>query len=307
VVVVVESGVGCEVIVVRCGEGLTGEGGRGTVEGDSEDECDDFHDEDDNDDDDGNDDSGNDDDVGNDARDSEWTASNDDENPSFTLKVYEEEEQEEEYVLTLEKEKSDDEEKMYEEEDDDVEKELYRDLNITQGLKDANMTNVKQGEADQKNASHESRFVHEEEDAHVTLTTVHDTTEEEVNMAVRLQSNKLREETQAENQEFLNQVDSTMKAIIKERVKAQVSKIMPQIEKYVTESLGAEVLKPDKPLTSDRAWDKSKSIDFRPPQKWISTIAKARQPPRTFDELMGTPIDFLAYVMNRLKFDNLTQ
>nr|GEY04130.1 hypothetical protein [Tanacetum cinerariifolium] len=33
-----------------------------------------------------------------------------------------------------------------------------------------------------------------------------------------------------------------MKAIIKEQVKAQVSKIMPRIGKYVTESLGAEVL-----------------------------------------------------------------
>ncbi|GJW77412.1 hypothetical protein Tco_0139094 [Tanacetum coccineum] len=37
-------------------------------------------------------------------------------------------------------------------------------------------------------------------------------------------------------------VDSTMKAIIKEHVQAQVSKIMPKIEKYVTESLEAEVL-----------------------------------------------------------------
>ncbi|GKB01915.1 hypothetical protein Tco_0829959 [Tanacetum coccineum] len=205
-----------------------------------------------------------------------------------------------------------------------------------------------------------------------------------------------------------------MKAIIKEQVKAQVSKIMPKIEKYVTESLGAEVLvrstnkpqasyavatslsefelkkilidkietnklinrsdiqknlynilveaynsdkdiitsygdvstqakepefeaadtvmqqdqgsshiddqpdneaspkhdwfqKPDNPRTPNRAWNKSKSIDFRPPQKWISTIAKARQPPHTFDELMGTPIDFSAYVMNRLKIDKLTQ
>ncbi|GJR72208.1 hypothetical protein Tco_0084573 [Tanacetum coccineum] len=245
---------------------------------------------------------------------------------------------------------------------------------------------------------------------------------EAVDVAVRLQSNNLKEEAEAENQEFSNQVDSTMKAIIKEQVKAQVSKIMPQIEKYVTESLGAENIlidkmvtnksinrsdvqknlynalvevynsdkdiitsygdvdaepskgskskeskssssskgtqsqpkssgkstqaeepefeaadtemqqdqgnesghiddqpdneaapkhdwfqKPDKPPTPDRAWNKSKSVDFRPPQKWISTIAKARQPPRTFDELMGTPIDFSAYVMNRLKIDNLTQ
>nr|GEW30994.1 hypothetical protein [Tanacetum cinerariifolium] len=457
--------------------------------------------------------------------------SDDDENLSFTLKDYEEEEQDEEYVHTLEKDKSDDEEKMYEEEDDDAVKELYGDLNITQRLRETDMTNDKQGGEDQQNASHESEFMHEEEDAHVTLTTVHDKTrdinslmdtstvppppppvnpslhlttttpqkipdftttttnptmtlvvisnfaslfqfdqrvsaletkvfefnqtsqfaeaislipsivnnylasklKEKVNVAVRLQSNKLREEAQAKNQELLNQVDSTMKAIIKEQVKAQVSKIMPQIEKYVTESLGAKVLvtstnqpqtpyvvaasllefklknilidkietnesinrsdiqrnlynalvesyniekyiistygdvskesklsssskgtqsqpksfgkstqeeepefeaadtemqqdqgnksghiddqpnnevapkhdwfqKPDKPPTPDRAWNKSKSVDFRPPQKWISTIAKecykARQPPRTFDELMGTPIDFSAYVMN---------
>nr|GEY95939.1 hypothetical protein [Tanacetum cinerariifolium] len=36
--------------------------------------------------------------------------------------------------------------------------------------------------------------------------------------------------------------DSTIKQILKEQVKAQVSKIMPQIEKHVTKSLGAEVL-----------------------------------------------------------------
>ncbi|GKE07775.1 hypothetical protein Tco_1411326 [Tanacetum coccineum] len=97
--------------------------------GNSEDENDDFNDEDD---DGGNDDdSGNDDNSGNDAQDSERTDSDDDENPSFTLKDYEEEEQDEEYVHTPEKDKSDDEEKIYKEEDDDVAKELYGDLNIT--------------------------------------------------------------------------------------------------------------------------------------------------------------------------------
>ncbi|GJT51794.1 hypothetical protein Tco_0977951 [Tanacetum coccineum] len=64
--------------------------------------------------------------------------------------------------------------------------------------------------------------------------------------------------------------------------------------------------KPDKPLTPDRAWNKSKYINSFLPKKWINTIVKARQPPRTFDELMDTPIDFSAYVMNRLKIDNLT-
>ncbi|GJT12859.1 hypothetical protein Tco_0859901 [Tanacetum coccineum] len=73
-----------------------------------------------------------------------------------------------------------------------------------------------------------------------------------VNVAVQLQSNKLREEAQAENDEFLKQIDSNIKAIIKDLVKAQVSKIMAKVEKYVTESLGAEVLarSSDQPQTS---------------------------------------------------------
>ncbi|GJU80438.1 hypothetical protein Tco_1282803 [Tanacetum coccineum] len=54
---------------------------------------------------------------------------------------------------------------------------------------------------------------------------------EAVDVVVQLQTNKLREEAQVENQEFLNQVDSTMNKIIKDQVKAQVSKIMPKSEK----------------------------------------------------------------------------
>nr|GEW33794.1 hypothetical protein [Tanacetum cinerariifolium] len=63
-----------------------------------------------------------------------------------------------------------------------------------------------------------------------------------VNVAVQLQSNKLREEAQAKNDEFLKQIDSNIKVIIKDQVKALVSKILPKVEKYVTESLRAELL-----------------------------------------------------------------
>ncbi|GJV96958.1 hypothetical protein Tco_1548535 [Tanacetum coccineum] len=63
-----------------------------------------------------------------------------------------------------------------------------------------------------------------------------------VNVDVQLKSNKLREEAQAENDKFLKQIDSNIKAIIKDQVKAQISKIMPKVEKYVTEYLGAKVL-----------------------------------------------------------------
>ncbi|GKD20042.1 hypothetical protein Tco_1221745 [Tanacetum coccineum] len=64
--------------------------------------------------------------------------------------------------------------------------------------------------------------------------------------------------------------------------------------------------KPKRPLTPNPDWNATKSIDSRPPQKWISRIAQAEKPPLTFDELMSTPIDFSTYVMHNLKIDNLS-
>ncbi|GKG36692.1 hypothetical protein Tco_0444370, partial [Tanacetum coccineum] len=65
--------------------------------------------------------------------------------------------------------------------------------------------------------------------------------------------------------------------------------------------------KPKRPSTLDSDWNVRKSVDFRPHQTWISKIAQAEKTPLSFDELMSTPIDFSAYVMNNLKIDNLTQ
>ncbi|GKC78413.1 hypothetical protein Tco_1129187 [Tanacetum coccineum] len=65
--------------------------------------------------------------------------------------------------------------------------------------------------------------------------------------------------------------------------------------------------KPERPPTPDSDWNTTKTIDFRPPRTWISKIAKAKKPPLTFDELISTSINFLAYVMNNLKIENLTQ
>ncbi|GJT28246.1 hypothetical protein Tco_0908521 [Tanacetum coccineum] len=53
--------------------------------------------------------------------------------------------------------------------------------------------------------------------------------------------------------------------------------------------------KPERPLTPYSDWNVRKSINFRPPQTWISKIAQAKKPPLSFDELMSTPIDFSAY------------
>ncbi|GJR16742.1 hypothetical protein Tco_0965269 [Tanacetum coccineum] len=63
-----------------------------------------------------------------------------------------------------------------------------------------------------------------------------------VDVVVQLKSDKLRDEAQAENQDFLNSLDSNVKRIIKEQVKAQTSKIMTKVEKYVTKTLEAKVL-----------------------------------------------------------------
>nr|GEU84433.1 putative transposase (putative), gypsy type [Tanacetum cinerariifolium] len=70
---------------------------------------------------------------------------------------------------------SDDHDDENEEEDDEVTKEFYKDVNVNLGNKDADMTDVDQGGANQQNASQQSRFEQEEEDAHVTLTLVLET------------------------------------------------------------------------------------------------------------------------------------
>nr|GEW24119.1 hypothetical protein [Tanacetum cinerariifolium] len=97
----------------------------------------------------------------------------------------------------------DDSKTMDDEEDDEVLKELYEDVNVNLEKGDAKMTDANQRGSEQQNISQESRFDQEEEDAHV---------------------------------------DSTMKKIIKDQVKEQVSKMMPKIKKYVTGNLGAKVL-----------------------------------------------------------------
>nr|GEY45303.1 hypothetical protein [Tanacetum cinerariifolium] len=69
---------------------------------------------------------------------------------------------------------------------------------------------------------------------------------EAVKTAVQLQSGRLRDEAQAENEDFINKLDGNIKKIIKEQVKVQVkeqvSNIFPRIEKLVNEQLEAEAL-----------------------------------------------------------------
>ncbi|GJW41912.1 retrovirus-related pol polyprotein from transposon TNT 1-94 [Tanacetum coccineum] len=64
--------------------------------------------------------------------------------------------------------------------------------------------------------------------------------------------------------------------------------------------------KPTKPPTPDRDWNKTLPAKHGPVQPWISTFARNEHPLESFNELMDTPLDFSAFVMNRLKVDTLT-
>nr|GEY56910.1 hypothetical protein [Tanacetum cinerariifolium] len=260
----------------------------------------------------------------------------------------------------------------------------------------------------------------------------------EANFSKFMQTNRLRDEAQAENEDFINKLDKNIQKIIKEQlkeqVKVQVSKILPKIEKTVNEQLEAEVLtrcsnssktsyamaadlskmklkkilikkmesnksirrsdkqrnlykalvdayecdkiildtykdtvtlkirrddvnkdeqpfagsnrgskrrregkepestsapkekaskttgkstegskshqktceKQTKPPTPDRAWNKTLSATYESIQPWISDLAKQADSLTSFNELMDTPMDFSAFLMNRLKVNTLT-
>ncbi|GJX76549.1 putative ribonuclease H-like domain-containing protein [Tanacetum coccineum] len=66
--------------------------------------------------------------------------------------------------------------------------------------------------------------------------------QEAVDVAVQLKYDRIREESTTANQQFLDSIDDGMKKIIKEQVKKEVSKIIPKVEKFVTDQLESEVL-----------------------------------------------------------------
>nr|GEY73074.1 hypothetical protein [Tanacetum cinerariifolium] len=70
--------------------------------------------------------------------------------------------------------------------------------------------------------------------------------DEEVKVAVQIQSDRLRDEAQAENEECLKNLDENIQKFIKEQVKehvkVQVSKILSKIEQIMNEQLEDEVL-----------------------------------------------------------------
>nr|GEZ35805.1 hypothetical protein [Tanacetum cinerariifolium] len=63
----------------------------------------------------------------------------------------------------------------------------------------------------------------------------------------------------------------------------------------------------ERPATPDPEWNDCKIVDNKPTQKWLSDLAKAEKPFKTFDDLLSTLIDFSAFVMSCLQISKLTQ
>nr|GEV13838.1 integrase, catalytic region, zinc finger, CCHC-type, peptidase aspartic, catalytic [Tanacetum cinerariifolium] len=64
---------------------------------------------------------------------------------------------------------------------------------------------------------------------------------------------------------------------------------------------------PLRPPTSDLEWNKRQVVLYQPVQPWFNQMVSAINDHFTFNDLIGTLIDFSKYVLNRLKIDKLTQ
>nr|GEX68939.1 uncharacterized mitochondrial protein AtMg00810-like [Tanacetum cinerariifolium] len=58
--------------------------------------------------------------------------------------------------------------------------------------------------------------------------------------------------------------------------------------------------------TSDHDWNKTLPATYESIQPWISELAKQSDSRSSFNELMDIPVDFSAFLMNRLRVDTLT-
>nr|GEY74351.1 hypothetical protein [Tanacetum cinerariifolium] len=67
--------------------------------------------------------------------------------------------------------------------------------------------------------------------------------------------------------------------------------------------------KPKQPQNpTDPDWNVCMTLQLGPIQSWLITLARTTdKPSKTFDELMSTPINFFAYIMNDLNITNMMQ
>nr|GEY58018.1 hypothetical protein [Tanacetum cinerariifolium]GEY58577.1 hypothetical protein [Tanacetum cinerariifolium] len=299
-------------------------------------------------------------------------------------------------------------EKVQNEEDD-----LYSDVNINLEKSDAEMTDAQANQdtedshvtltseppvAQQKSSFVSSdlvsKFINPSPDTGIVDNYLASKMKEAVDVVVQLQTSKLREEAQVENQEFLNQIlnnkieenksvnrldiqNNLYNALVepynsdkdiitsygdvvtlKRGKEAESSKEPTHKEsKSTSSSKGAsrsqpkslgksayaeehgqkvndledqthqefntrnddvtlvrEALDDDESqwklssfLTPNHEWHKTKTVDNRPPQPWITQMAQAAGTQSSFNEFLATHIDFSAFITHQIKIDNMNQ
>nr|GEY22003.1 integrase, catalytic region, zinc finger, CCHC-type, peptidase aspartic, catalytic [Tanacetum cinerariifolium] len=160
---------------------------------------------------------------------------------------------------------------------------------------------------------------------------------EAVKVVVQIQSDRLRDEAQKENDEFLKTVDENMQKIIKEQTSYAVVADLSEMElkKILIEKMEGN----KETVTLKRRHDDDANKDEEPSagpdrgskrrregkehelasaptetatrsagsiQPWISELTKRSDSCSSFNELMDTPLDFSNFLINRLKVDTLT-
>ncbi|GJY22366.1 retrovirus-related pol polyprotein from transposon TNT 1-94 [Tanacetum coccineum] len=64
---------------------------------------------------------------------------------------------------------------------------------------------------------------------------------------------------------------------------------------------------PSSSRTPDQEWNQTKTVEDRPPQQWMTKLAQASGTTSSFNKFLATPIDFSAFMLNRLNIQLLTQ
>nr|GEV85648.1 hypothetical protein [Tanacetum cinerariifolium] len=147
---------------------------------------------------------------------------------------------------------------------------------------------------------------------------------EAVKTVGQLQSDRLRDEAQAKNEDFINKLDEIIKKIIKEQVKVQCTKgktskstgKSKEGSKSHQKSTGKSA-QADEPIHTTKDLEEPAPQEFNigftedQPVKEASqlpdyNLARKEDTRDSFNELIDTPLDFSAFMMNRLKVDTLT-
>ncbi|GJZ45193.1 hypothetical protein Tco_0592789 [Tanacetum coccineum] len=159
---------------------------------------------------------------------------------------------------------------------------------------------------------------------------------EAVKAVVQLQSDRLTEEAQANNEDFINKMDKHMKTIIKEQVKGSKRRRAGKEPESTSAPKEKTSKSSGKSKEGSRSHQKSteKSAQAEEPIHTVEdseepahqefntrmtedqpvddttqhpdyNLARKEDPRESFNELMDTPLDFLAFVLNRLKVDTL--